>query len=73
MLTGANACALQRGRRRRWIAFTIVIALEACATFASLSAQTKGAFESEWNKLIAAAKQEGTLAIASGRQPSRQY
>ncbi|HEV8725841.1 MAG TPA: extracellular solute-binding protein [Candidatus Binatia bacterium] len=30
-------------------------------------------FEQEWSKLIAAAKQEGTLAIASGGAPSRQY
>lgn len=30
-------------------------------------------FEQEWAKLIEAAKQEGTLAIASGGAPSRQY
>jgi iron(III) transport system substrate-binding protein len=30
-------------------------------------------FEQEWSKLIAAAKQEGTVAIASGGAPSRQY
>src|SRR5499425_334891 len=30
-------------------------------------------FEQEWTKLIAAAKQEGTVAIASGGAPSRQY
>ena len=30
-------------------------------------------FEQEWAKLIAAAKQEGTVAIASGGAPSRQY
>ena len=30
-------------------------------------------FEQEWSKLIEAAKQEGTLAIASGGAPSRQY
>jgi iron(III) transport system substrate-binding protein len=30
-------------------------------------------FEQEWAKLSAAAKQEGTLAIASGGAPSRQY
>src|SRR5512145_492631 len=32
-----------------------------------------GSFEQEWSKLSAAAKQEGTLAIASGGAPSRQY
>jgi ABC-type Fe3+ transport system substrate-binding protein len=30
-------------------------------------------FEQEWSKLIEAAKQEGTLSIASGGAPSRQY
>lgn len=30
-------------------------------------------FEAQWTALIAAAKQEGTLAIASGGAPSRQY
>ena len=30
-------------------------------------------FESEWANLITAAKQEGTVAIASGGAPSRQY
>jgi len=32
-----------------------------------------GNFEQEWSKLIALAKQDGTLAIASGGAPSRQY
>src|SRR5687768_14299169 len=32
-----------------------------------------GNFEQEWTKLSAAAKQEGTVAIASGGAPSRQY
>src|SRR5215470_18708826 len=36
-------------------------------------AQVAGNFEQEWTKLIAAAKQEGTVAIASGGAPSRQY
>ena len=30
-------------------------------------------FEQEWSKLIAAAKQEGNLMVASGGAPSRQY
>jgi hypothetical protein len=30
-------------------------------------------FEQEWSKLAAAAKQEGTLSVASGGAPSRQY
>jgi iron(III) transport system substrate-binding protein len=40
---------------------------------AAYSAQATGQFEQEWSKLIAAAKQEGTVAIASGGAPSRQY
>lgn len=36
-------------------------------------AQLSGNFEQEWSNLIAAAKQEGTVAIASGGAPSRQY
>ncbi|HEY7164451.1 MAG TPA: ABC transporter substrate-binding protein [Candidatus Binatia bacterium] len=33
----------------------------------------KANFEQEWSKLIAAAQKEGTVAIASGGAPSRQY
>jgi iron(III) transport system substrate-binding protein len=36
-------------------------------------AQATANFEQEWSKLVAAAKQEGTVAIASGGAPSRQY
>jgi iron(III) transport system substrate-binding protein len=36
-------------------------------------AATAASFEQEWSKLIAAAQQEGTLSIASGGAPSRQY
>jgi len=47
--------------------------------FAATAAPTKAAsqasasFETEWSKLIAAAQQEGTLSVASGGAPSRQY
>ena len=37
------------------------------------AASATASFEQEWAKLIAAAKQEGTVAIASGGAPSRQY
>ncbi|HSL81090.1 MAG TPA: hypothetical protein VK877_15675, partial [Pseudolabrys sp.] len=40
---------------------------------AAHGAQPPGNFEQEWSNLIAAAKQEGTVAIASGGAPSRQY
>jgi len=49
------------------------------ASAAAPAAPTKAApaasanFEAEWSKLIAAAQQEGTLSIASGGAPSRQY
>jgi len=35
--------------------------------------QTSASFEQEWSKLIAAAKKESVVAIASGGAPSRQY
>jgi ABC-type Fe3+ transport system substrate-binding protein len=35
--------------------------------------QASANFEQEWSKLIAAAKQEGTVSVASGGAPSRQY
>src|SRR5262249_15475803 len=37
------------------------------------AASAPASFEQEWAKLIAAAKQEGTVAVASGGAPSRQY
>ena len=40
---------------------------------AAYGAQATGSFEQDWSNLIAAAKQEGTVAIASGGAPSRQY
>jgi iron(III) transport system substrate-binding protein len=48
------------------------------AAFAATPPPTKAApansnFEQEWSKLITAAQQEGTLSVASGGAPSRQY
>jgi iron(III) transport system substrate-binding protein len=40
---------------------------------AAQGGQAPGNFDQEWSNLIAAAKQEGTVAIASGGAPSRQY
>jgi iron(III) transport system substrate-binding protein len=37
------------------------------------AANAPGNFDQEWSKLIDAAKQKGTLSIASGGAPSRQY
>jgi iron(III) transport system substrate-binding protein len=40
---------------------------------AAFGAAAPSNFEQEWSKLIAAAKQEGNVLIASGGAPSRQY
>jgi iron(III) transport system substrate-binding protein len=39
----------------------------------AIGAAAPANFEQEWSKLVAAAKQEGTLSVASGGAPSRQY
>jgi iron(III) transport system substrate-binding protein len=51
-----------------WTLFVLAV-LFAPAAYAA----TIASFEQEWSKLIAAAQQEGTLSIASGGAPSRQY
>jgi|ERR1051325_4907169 iron(III) transport system substrate-binding protein len=44
------------------------------ATAAAAAAEKPaGGFEEEWSKLIAAAKREGVVTVASGGAPSRQY
>ena len=43
------------------------------AATAAFGAAAPANFEQEWSKLIAAAKQEGNLLVASGGAPSRQY
>lgn len=53
-----------------------IIAAALCLSFffsTAYGAAATANFEQEWSKLIAAAKQEGTLAVASGGAPSRQY
>lgn len=40
---------------------------------AAPAAQAKANFEQEWARLVASAQKEGTLAIASGGAPSREY
>lgn len=54
---------------------TLLLVFAANFFFLSVAdgAQPSGNFEQEWSNLIAAAKQEGTVAIASGGAPSRQY
>lgn len=51
-----------------WPLFVLTV-LFAPAAYAATATN----FEQEWSKLIAAAQQEGTLSIASGGAPSRQY
>ena len=43
------------------------------ATSAAFGAAAPANFDQEWSKLVSAAQQEGTLSIASGGAPSRQY
>src|SRR4051794_39321954 len=40
---------------------------------AAAKPQSGAGFEQEWSKLISAAQQEGTVMVASGGAPSRQY
>jgi iron(III) transport system substrate-binding protein len=47
--------------------------LAAAALRDKAALQASANFEVEWSNLMAAAKQEGTVAIASGGAPSRQY
>lgn len=51
---------------------SLLFLLPASAAFAA-APQASSNFEQEWSKLVAAAKQEGIVAIASGGAPSRQY
>jgi iron(III) transport system substrate-binding protein len=50
-----------------------VSATKLAAAAGQMTAQAKTTFDQEWAKLIAAAKQEGTLGVASGGAPSREY
>jgi iron(III) transport system substrate-binding protein len=50
-----------------------LLALLPIRVFGASAPQSSANFEQEWSKLVAAAKHEGTVAIASGGAPSRQY
>ena len=52
---------------------SILPALLLLTTTAAFGAAAPANFEQEWSKLVAAAKQEGNVLIASGGAPSRQY
>lgn len=61
------------GRPQRAAAFLSVLFLLSVLFPPKAFAAAPVSFEQEWSKLVAAAKQEGVLAIASGGAPSRQY
>ncbi|HEY2918059.1 MAG TPA: extracellular solute-binding protein, partial [Candidatus Binatia bacterium] len=62
------------GIGERFLTTLLAVLLAApCAHGATAAPQASANFEQEWSKLIAAAQQEGTLAVASGGAPSRQY
>ncbi len=54
----------------RWFGSVLFFFLSASSAFGAAATAN---FEQEWSKLITAAQQEGTLSIASGGAPSRQY
>ena len=54
----------------QWFASVLFFFLSVSTAFGAAATAN---FEQEWSKLIAAAQQEGTLSIASGGAPSRQY
>ena len=54
----------------RSVGFALVFLFSATIAF---GAAAPANFEQEWSKLVTAAQQEGTLSIASGGAPSRQY
>jgi iron(III) transport system substrate-binding protein len=59
--------------RRASQAFLLALGLSFCFVPKAYGAQATANFEQEWSQLVAAAKQEGTLSVASGGAPSRQY
>lgn len=52
---------------------SILPALLLLTSTAAFGAAAPANFEQEWSKLVAAAKQEGNILVASGGAPSRQY
>jgi len=59
-------------RSDRSVGSLLLIPLLFTAT-AAFGATAPANFEQEWSKLVAAAKQEGNILVASGGAPSRQY
>jgi iron(III) transport system substrate-binding protein len=65
-------CGEAVGKLRR-ATFLLALGLSFFFVATAHGGQATANFEQEWSKLVAAAKQEGTVAIASGGAPSRQY
>ncbi len=57
----------------RFSALLLSLLLVLATRPSAFGAATSSNFEQEWTKLVAAAQQEGTLSVASGGAPSRQY
>ncbi|MGH7872652.1 MAG: ABC transporter substrate-binding protein [Candidatus Binatia bacterium] len=66
--------AIRVGTNHNMSLLLVLALMLAIAPAVFAAAPPSGAnFEAEWSKLTAAAQQEGTLSIASGGAPSRQY
>lgn len=52
---------------------SLFLLLALCVALPAFGAIAPANFDAEWSKLVAAAQQEGTLSVASGGAPSRQY
>jgi len=64
---------MQVARKSEIVATILSVVLSVTLARSVFGAAAPANFEQEWSKLVAAAKQEGTLSVASGGAPSRQY
>ncbi|HWP60712.1 MAG TPA: extracellular solute-binding protein [Candidatus Acidoferrales bacterium] len=64
---------MRKRPKRRVKELFLAMAAASSVALAPERAASQASFEQEWAKLVAAAKQEGTVSIASGGAPSRQY
>ena len=66
-----RACSVGAYGHTPFLSVLLLVLLSAPGAYGAAAPSAN--FEQEWSKLIAAAKQEGTLMVASGGAPSRQY
>ena len=66
-----RACSVGAYGHTPFLTVLLLVLLSAPGAYGAAAPSAN--FEQEWSKLIAAAKQEGTLMVASGGAPSRQY